>query len=121
MPETNNRKADGDLLHSADAIFRAERGRMRNEWYPRKMAEYMTAARFRELGLPRTAIGERDATFGTLDAADLRDAAAAAAAASTQPTAPAAAPKPLSATVCYVPKSLSVPILLHTCFPGARR
>jgi len=41
---------------------------MRNEWYPKKMAEYMTAQRFKELGLTRDDIGERDPTFGTLEA-----------------------------------------------------
>ncbi|KAK4177678.1 hypothetical protein QBC36DRAFT_326538 [Triangularia setosa] len=47
-----------------DAIFRVERGRMRNEWFPRKMAEYMTVARFKELGLsPKTDVGERDPAF----------------------------------------------------------
>jgi hypothetical protein len=43
---------------------------MRNEWYPSKQAEYMTASRFRELGLTRDDIGERDITFGTLAAAE---------------------------------------------------
>ncbi|KAK0672786.1 hypothetical protein QBC41DRAFT_312728 [Cercophora samala] len=47
-----------------DAIFRVERGRMRNEWYPRRLAEYMTVARFKQLGLsPKTDVGERDPTF----------------------------------------------------------
>ncbi|KAK4239439.1 alcohol acetyltransferase-domain-containing protein [Achaetomium macrosporum] len=53
-----------------DSIFRVERGRMRNEWYPHKKAEYMTASRFRELGLTRDDIGERDTTFGTAAAAE---------------------------------------------------
>lgn len=39
---------------------------MRNEWFPKNMAEYMTALRFRELGLTRDNIGEREATFGTM-------------------------------------------------------
>lgn len=38
---------------------------MRNIWYPRKQAEYMTAARFAELGLTNDSIGERDFLFGT--------------------------------------------------------
>ncbi|KAL1838389.1 hypothetical protein VTJ49DRAFT_2701 [Mycothermus thermophilus] len=54
-----------------DSIFRTERGRMRNEWYPKKQAEYMTAARFRELGLTRNDIGERDPTFGLVDVAEI--------------------------------------------------
>ncbi|KAK4128293.1 hypothetical protein N657DRAFT_607509 [Parathielavia appendiculata] len=57
-----------------DAIFRVERGRMRNQWYPNKKAEYMTASRFRELGLTRDDIGERDIIFGTLEPADVDDA-----------------------------------------------
>ncbi|KAL2269895.1 hypothetical protein VTJ83DRAFT_2079 [Remersonia thermophila] len=53
-----------------DSIFRTERGRMRNEWYPKKLAEYMTAARFHELGLTHDDIGERDPTFGLVDVAE---------------------------------------------------
>ena len=37
---------------------------MRNIWYPRKQAEYMTTARFAELGLTNDSIGERDPLFG---------------------------------------------------------
>ncbi|KAK4449377.1 hypothetical protein QBC34DRAFT_404762 [Podospora aff. communis PSN243] len=48
------------------AIFRVERGRMRNLWYPHKKAEYMTAQRFRELGLTKKDIGERDRSFSPL-------------------------------------------------------
>ncbi|KAL2157412.1 hypothetical protein VTH06DRAFT_6104 [Thermothelomyces fergusii] len=59
-----------------DAIFRIERGRMRNQWFPSKMAEYMTPARFRELGLTRDDIGERDTTFGILDVSDAEDSPA---------------------------------------------
>jgi Ribosomal protein L9, N-terminal domain len=47
-----------------DAIFRVEPGRMRNAWYPKKKAEYMTATRFQEMGLTRQDIGERDRAFG---------------------------------------------------------
>ncbi|KAK4183321.1 hypothetical protein QBC35DRAFT_443610 [Podospora australis] len=47
-----------------DAIFRIERGRMRNEWFPKKQAEYMTTTRFQQLGLSRkNDVGERDSTF----------------------------------------------------------
>ena len=49
-----------------DSIFRVERGRMRNEWFPHNKAEYMTALRLRELGLTRGDIGERDTAFGTV-------------------------------------------------------
>jgi hypothetical protein len=57
--------------NSPDAIFRTERGRMRNQWFPAKKAEYMTASRFQELGLTRRDIGDRDATYGTLEAAEV--------------------------------------------------
>ncbi|KAJ4418554.1 hypothetical protein N0V85_001387 [Neurospora sp. IMI 360204] len=52
------------------AIFRIERGRMRNEWFPKNKAEYMTPARFQELGLTRDAIGEVDRSFVILSALD---------------------------------------------------
>jgi hypothetical protein len=51
-----------------DAIFRTERSRMRYQWFPSRKAEYMTALRFRELGLTRGDIGERDPIFGTAEA-----------------------------------------------------
>lgn len=38
---------------------------MRNEWFPKNMAEYMTKNRFMELGLTEAAIGTRDRAFGT--------------------------------------------------------
>lgn len=37
---------------------------MRNQWYPTKKAEFMTDARFKELGLTKNDIGERDPMFG---------------------------------------------------------
>ena len=37
---------------------------MRNKWFPQNKAEYMTAARFAELGLTRADVGERDPLFG---------------------------------------------------------
>jgi hypothetical protein len=45
------------------AIIPITAGRMRNEFYPRKMAEYVTAAQLHELGLQDSAL-ERDPTFG---------------------------------------------------------
>ncbi|KAK4155358.1 hypothetical protein C8A00DRAFT_13570 [Chaetomidium leptoderma] len=57
-----------------DSVFRIERGRMRNEWFPSKRAEYMTTSRFRELGLTRGDVGDRDTTFGTMAAVELDDA-----------------------------------------------
>ncbi|KAI1386800.1 uncharacterized protein F4822DRAFT_411266 [Hypoxylon trugodes] len=47
------------------AIIRVKPGRMRNNWFPKAQAEYMTALRFKELGLTEAAIGTRDRTFGT--------------------------------------------------------
>jgi hypothetical protein len=54
-----------------DAIFRVERGRMRNLWYPTKKAEYMTSTRFSELNLSRREdVGERDPMFRAYDNAE---------------------------------------------------
>ncbi|KAI0967682.1 hypothetical protein F4678DRAFT_445195 [Xylaria arbuscula] len=47
------------------AIIRVKAGRMRNIWFPKGAAEYMTRHRFTELGLSEAAIGVRDRTFGT--------------------------------------------------------
>ncbi|GAP90273.1 putative fructose-bisphosphate aldolase protein [Rosellinia necatrix] len=47
------------------AIIRVKGGRMRNIWFPKGAAEYMTRVRFAELGLTEAAIGVRDRTFGT--------------------------------------------------------
>ncbi|KAI1435068.1 hypothetical protein GGR50DRAFT_694567 [Xylaria sp. CBS 124048] len=47
------------------AIIRVKAGRMRNLWFPRGAAEYMTRQRFAELGLTEAAIGMRDRTFGS--------------------------------------------------------
>ncbi|KAI1128259.1 hypothetical protein F5Y10DRAFT_240920 [Nemania abortiva] len=47
------------------AIIRVKAGRMRNIWFPKGAAEYMTKQRFTELGLSEAAIGVRDRTFGT--------------------------------------------------------
>ncbi|KAH9886854.1 hypothetical protein F4778DRAFT_757927 [Xylariomycetidae sp. FL2044] len=46
------------------AIIRVKPGRMRNYWFPRAQAEYMTRQRFQELGLTQAAIGVRDRAFG---------------------------------------------------------
>ena len=43
---------------------------MRNEWFPKNKAEYMTPTRFQELGLTRDAIGEVDRSFVILSALD---------------------------------------------------
>ncbi|KAI1073908.1 hypothetical protein F5B20DRAFT_586803 [Whalleya microplaca] len=47
-----------------NAIIRVKPGRMRNYWFPKNQAEYMTRLRFKELGLSESAIGVRDRTFG---------------------------------------------------------
>lgn len=44
--------------------MRVKSGRMRNYWFPRGRAEYMTKQRFRDMGLTESAIGVRDRTFG---------------------------------------------------------
>ncbi|KAI0506238.1 hypothetical protein F5B22DRAFT_624753 [Xylaria bambusicola] len=46
------------------SIIRVKAGRMRNIWFPKGAAEYMTKQRFTELGLSEGAIGVRDRTFG---------------------------------------------------------
>lgn len=38
---------------------------MRNIWFPKGAAEYMTKKRFTEMGITEAAIGVRDRTFGT--------------------------------------------------------
>jgi len=38
---------------------------MRNIWFPKGVAEYMTKKRFEELGLTEAAIGARDRNFGS--------------------------------------------------------
>jgi len=43
---------------------------MRNLWYPNKRAEYMTAARFAEMGLHHSGTYERDPFFGVSIASD---------------------------------------------------
>ncbi|KAI1342526.1 hypothetical protein F5Y15DRAFT_413033 [Xylariaceae sp. FL0016] len=48
-----------------DAIIRVKPGRMRNIWFPKAKAEYMTKQRFKDMGLTEAAIGVRDRTFGT--------------------------------------------------------
>ncbi|KAK7755514.1 hypothetical protein SLS62_002446 [Diatrype stigma] len=47
------------------AIIRVKPGRMRNFWFPKGQAEYMTRNRFKELGLTDAAVGVRDRTFGS--------------------------------------------------------
>lgn len=53
-----------------DAIIRVKAGRMRNTFFPRGSAEYMTKQRFVELGLTEAAIGVRDRSFGQRLATD---------------------------------------------------
>ncbi|KAM7191991.1 hypothetical protein V8F33_008569 [Rhypophila sp. PSN 637] len=55
------------------AVFRTERGRMRNQWYPANKAEYMTRQRFQELGLTEEDVGDRDRAFAALGQADEDD------------------------------------------------
>ncbi|KAI0889349.1 uncharacterized protein GGS22DRAFT_70132 [Annulohypoxylon maeteangense] len=59
------------LLHdmpgfgAKDAIIRVTPGRMRNQWFPKGQAEYMTKKRFQELQLSAASIGTRDRTYGS--------------------------------------------------------
>ncbi|KAI1209384.1 uncharacterized protein F4807DRAFT_460599 [Annulohypoxylon truncatum] len=53
-----------------DTIIRVTAGRMRNEWFPKGQAEYMTKQRFQELQLTEAAVGVRDRTFGFRSLAD---------------------------------------------------
>ncbi|KAI0142797.1 hypothetical protein GGR57DRAFT_508636 [Xylariaceae sp. FL1272] len=56
-----------------DAIIRVKGGRMRNIWFPKGQAEYMTKKRFDELGLTEAAIGTRDRTFGQVHKVESQD------------------------------------------------
>ncbi|KAG4435676.1 hypothetical protein IFR05_008842 [Cadophora sp. M221] len=47
------------------AVIPVTSGVMRNIWYPKKMAEYLTIAKLQELGVKKDAILERDSTFQT--------------------------------------------------------
>lgn len=46
-----------------DSITPVEPGRMRNSWYPRQKAEYVTAATLQGTK-PQAVVAERDFTFG---------------------------------------------------------
>lgn len=52
-----------DLAVPLGAVFRTERGRMRNEWFPTSKAEYLTSMRLRRLGIRPDDIGERDRAY----------------------------------------------------------
>jgi hypothetical protein len=45
------------------AVVPVTAGVMRNIWYPKRMAEYLTAAKLQELGVKRDAVLERDSSF----------------------------------------------------------
>lgn len=45
------------------AVIPVTAGMMRNIWYPKKMAEYVTAAKLQQLGVKKDALIERDSTF----------------------------------------------------------
>jgi hypothetical protein len=60
-----NLKWDNDADESLiGSIIPISPGRMRNDFFPKKMAEYMTVAQLREIGM-LNAVVERDSTFGT--------------------------------------------------------
>lgn len=52
-----------DLAAPLGAVFRTERGRMRNEWFPTGKAEYLTWMRLRALRIGPDDIGERDRAY----------------------------------------------------------
>lgn len=54
-------KAHADFL--LGAIIPIPAGRMRNEFYPKRLAEYMTKSQLREVGMENIQ-SERDSTFG---------------------------------------------------------
>ncbi|CAN8099033.1 unnamed protein product [Discula destructiva] len=59
------------------AIMRARPGIMRNDFYPKSIAEYMTPQRLKALGLSKDDIGERDTQYGLnrqLQEEDIEDA-----------------------------------------------
>ncbi|KAL7627899.1 hypothetical protein AAE478_002094 [Parahypoxylon ruwenzoriense] len=58
-----------------DTIVRVKPGRMRNYWFPKAQAEYMTVKRFKELGLTEAAISPRDRSFGARVANKVADSA----------------------------------------------
>jgi Ribosomal protein L9, N-terminal domain len=45
------------------AVIPVTRGMMRNIWYPKKMAEYLTTAKLQQLGVKKDTAVERDSTF----------------------------------------------------------
>jgi CO dehydrogenase/acetyl-CoA synthase beta subunit len=45
------------------AIVPVTAGVMRNIWYPKKMAEYLTAVKLQELGVKKDLVLERDSSF----------------------------------------------------------
>lgn len=45
------------------AVIPVTAGVMRNIWYPKKMAQYVTAAKLEQLGVTKDAPLERDSTF----------------------------------------------------------
>lgn len=51
------------IILTVGSICPVEPGRMRNTWYPRQKAEYMTASTLQGLK-PQSLVAERDFTFG---------------------------------------------------------
>jgi len=47
------------------AVIPVTSGVMRNIWYPKKMAEYLTMEKLQELGVKKDSVVERDSTFQT--------------------------------------------------------
>ncbi|KAK1828199.1 hypothetical protein QBC39DRAFT_359733 [Podospora conica] len=83
------------------AIFKTERGRMRNEWFPMSKAEYLTPMRLSELGIQPDDIGEPDRAYFPLPSVVEVEAVP-----TPTPTPPKPTPTPLFASN---PKSTPTP------------
>ena len=61
MIETLSRLIDTDLY--TGAVIPVTAGMMRNIWYPKRMAEYLTINKVQQLGVKKDTTVERDSTF----------------------------------------------------------
>ena len=51
------------LISMKGAVIPVTAGVMRNIWYPKKMADYLTAAKLQKLGIKKDTVIERDTNF----------------------------------------------------------
>ena len=63
MLETLFKKLNSNMR--IGAVIPVTAGMMRNIWYPKKMAEYLTDDKLQQLGVKRDTTLERDSTFRT--------------------------------------------------------